>query len=97
MNDHTPRPAPGHVSDDAIELALYRAMAERRISRRQLLEAAARVGPVAAIAPILAACSGASTPQPSVAPPPSAAPTTAASVAPPSATPSAAPTPVPSP
>ena len=94
MNDWITRrsPAPGSVPDD-LELAFLRALAERRISRRQLLETAARLGPVAAIAPILAACGGGATPQPSVAAP-SVAPTTAS--APPSVTPSVEPTPVPS-
>lgn len=41
-----------------LERALVRVMVERRISRRQLLEAMARVGPVVALAPILAACTG---------------------------------------
>lgn len=41
-----------------LERTLARVMAERRLSRRQLLEAIARVGPAAALAPILAACSG---------------------------------------
>ena len=41
-----------------LERTLARVMTERRISRRQLLEAAARIGPVAALAPILAACAG---------------------------------------
>ena len=85
--------APGSVPDD-LELAFLRALAERRISRRQLLETAARLGHVAAIAPILAACGGGATPQPSVAAP-SVAPTTAS--VPPSVTPSVEPTPVPSP
>ena len=50
MNDWITRrsPAPGSVPDD-LELAFLRALAERRISRRQLLETAARLGPVAAV------------------------------------------------
>jgi spermidine/putrescine transport system substrate-binding protein len=77
--------------DDELEFVFYRALAARRISRRRLLETAARVGPLAALAPILAACSAAATPQPS-----SAAPGGGAS---PSAEPSASlePTPVPTP
>jgi spermidine/putrescine transport system substrate-binding protein len=101
MNEpYAPRATAGPASDDAIELALYRAMTIRRISRRQLLEAAARVGPVAALAPILAACSSAATPQPSVAPPASVPPppsAPASAIAASLAPPSAAPTPVPSP
>jgi spermidine/putrescine transport system substrate-binding protein len=84
----------GPGSDADLELTFYRALAARRISRRQLLETAARVGPLAALGPILAACSTAATQQPSVAPP-SIAPTTApVSAGPPTPTP--APTPVPS-
>ena len=70
-------------------------MADRRMSRRQLLEAIATVGPAAALAPLLAACAGASTtPSPSAASP-SAAPSVAGASASPSA--SLEPTPVPSP
>jgi spermidine/putrescine transport system substrate-binding protein len=95
MTDPFARPGTQHPVDD-LELAFHRALAERRISRRQLLEAAARVGPVAALAPILAACGAAATPQPSA--PPSVAPPASApgSVAP-VPSPSAAPTPIPSP
>ena len=98
MNDRFARSGvPGPGPDPDLELTFHRALAARRITRRQLLEAAARVGPLAALAPILAACSASATPQPSVAPasvapPPSTAP---ASAAPP--TPSPSPTPVPSP
>jgi spermidine/putrescine transport system substrate-binding protein len=77
-----------------LELTFYRALAERRLTRRQLLDTAARVGPLAALAPILAACGAGATPQPSA----------PASVAPPSTGPgspspvaSQEPTPVPSP
>jgi spermidine/putrescine transport system substrate-binding protein len=97
MNDRFARPdASGPSPDTDLELTFYRALAARRISRRQLLETAARVGPLAALAPILAACSAATTPQPSVAPP-SVGPTP--SIAPASAAPTAtpAPTPVPTP
>jgi spermidine/putrescine transport system substrate-binding protein len=41
-----------------LEKALVRYMVERRITRRQLLEQIARVGPVVALAPIIAACTG---------------------------------------
>jgi spermidine/putrescine transport system substrate-binding protein len=71
-------------------------MAERRLSRRELLEAIARLGPAAALGPILAACASpaasGSPPAVASAAPPSAASTTAAS---PSPTPE--PTPLPSP
>ncbi len=84
--------------DANLELAYLRAIAERRISRRRLLETAARIGPLAALAPILVACGASATPRPStsaaVAPPASSAGSGSAQ---PSPSPSAAPTPVPSP
>lgn len=93
MNDRPAHREPASPSPD-LELAFYRALAERRLSRRQLLDTAARIGPLAALAPILAACGAAATPKPSG----------AASVAPPSTGPgasqplaSAEPTPLPSP
>jgi spermidine/putrescine transport system substrate-binding protein len=73
-----------------LERALVRVMAERRLSRRQLLEAMARLGPVAALAPIVAACSGGAVLQATA----TNAPTGPASAAPAaSAEASAAPTP----
>ena len=84
------------AATDDFELALFRALAERRITRRELLETVARVGPLAALAPILAACGASATPPPS-APPSVAAPPSAPGSVAPVATPSAAPTPVPSP
>ena len=98
MNDFDPRLGPVRraAPPDDLELRYLRAIAERRITRRQLLETAAKVGPLAALAPILAACGAAASPQPSVGPtvaPPASNP---ASV-PPDASPSAAPTPIPSP
>ena len=95
MTDPFARPGTPRPVDD-LELAFHRALAERRITRRQLLETAARVGPVAALAPILAACGAAATPQPSAPPSVAPPPSTPASVAP-VPSPSAAPTPVPSP
>ena len=90
MND----PHDGSSIDLERELARY--MAERRISRRMLLEAIAKVGTVAALAPVVAACTGsAASAVPSLAPsaaPPSTAPTASAA---PTATPE--PTPVPTP
>lgn len=95
MSDRTSRPSVS-AFDDELELTFYRALAARRISRRQLLETAAKAGPLAALAPILAACGAAATPQPS--PSPSAA---ASIPVAPSASPepsvSLEPTPVPSP
>src|SRR5262245_7611786 len=63
-----------------IERELVRVMAERRITRRQLLEAIAAVGATAALAPIVAACTtgAAGSPSASAA---AATPTTAASQA----------------
>jgi len=93
MIDRTTRPQAA-VDPDDLELRFYRALAERRISRRQLLEVAAKAGPVAALAPILVACGASATPQPSV-----AAPSVAPSVggASPSAEASAPATPSPTP
>jgi spermidine/putrescine-binding protein len=76
-----------------LERELVRYMAERRISRRVLLDRVAKVGAFAALAPVIAACSGSQA---------TAAPTTAATSAPGTAAPSEAgatpePTPVPSP
>lgn len=69
-----------------LEKALIRYMLERRVSRRDLLERIAKVGPVVALAPVVAACTGAASPSPS-----SAAPTAAGSEPPaPSDAPSAA-------
>ena len=76
-----------------LEQALVRYMVEHRLSRRDLLERIARVGAAAALAPIIAACTGGgASPSPSVAAAPS-------SGAPPSTGPSAtpAPTPIPEP
>ena len=79
-----------------LDRALIQALVDRRVSRRELLEAVARIGPAAALAPILAACAAqtTTTPAPSVAASPSAPPSTG-----PAASPSASaePTPVPTP
>jgi spermidine/putrescine transport system substrate-binding protein len=96
MNDRFARPAASTATPDDLELTFYRALAARRISRRQLLETAARVGPLAALAPILAACGASATPQPSV-PASVAPPSTGPGSVPPVASASAAPTPLPSP
>src|SRR3954452_6269830 len=81
-----------------LERELTRYIAERRMSRRYLLDRVAKLGAVAALTPVIAAC----TSSPATAPPSSAAPTapasasaSAAAVA--SASASAEPTPVPSP
>ncbi|HEY7522440.1 MAG TPA: extracellular solute-binding protein [Candidatus Limnocylindrales bacterium] len=87
MNDRHPHDG----SSIDLEKALVRYMVERRISRRQLLEAIARVGPAAALAPVIAACT--SSPPAATSAPPSATP--GGSVASPSG--SAEPTPQPSP
>jgi spermidine/putrescine transport system substrate-binding protein len=51
-----------------LEEALIRYMVVNKVSRRQLLEAVAKVGPVAALTPVLAACAAAASPSPSLAP-----------------------------
>ncbi len=77
-----------------LERALVRYMVEQRISRRDLLERISKFGAAAALAPVIAACTGGGA---------SSAPSAAASVgatAPPASSgtePSAAPTPVPEP
>lgn len=73
-----------------LERELVRYMAERRISRRMLLEQVAKVGGIAALAPIVAACTGSGA---------SLVPSRTPSAAPPSTGPtaSAEPTPVPTP
>ena len=81
-----------------LEKQLIRYMAERRITRRQLLERISAVGAAAALAPIIAACQAAVTPSPS--PSPTTAPASASPGAPaasPSPTETAPPTPVPTP
>ena len=84
-----------------LEKELTRYMLERRVSRRQLLEAVARYGPVVALAPVIAACTTGSISgqgSPSAGPAsvaPSTAATAAASAA--AATASPEPTPVPTP
>lgn len=75
-----------------IEQALIRYMVEQRLTRRDLLERIGRMGAAAALAPVIAACTGTGAPtSPSAAPSPSQA----AATAEPTATP--APTPVPTP
>ncbi|MDQ6794142.1 MAG: spermidine/putrescine ABC transporter substrate-binding protein [Chloroflexota bacterium] len=76
------------------EPALAHYLAERRISRRDLLEHVVRVGAAAALAPIVAACASGS--GPSAAPPSaSAAPATQEPAASPTATPEPTPAPTP--
>ncbi len=63
-----------------LEKALARYLAERRMSRRQLLDRIAKVGSAAALAPVIAACTQTGTsPSPTASatgtPPPSSAPT----------------------
>ena len=67
-----------------LEKALVRYMVERRVSRRQVLEAVAKLGPAVALAPVIAACTSAgvspsAAASASAAAPGSAAPTTNAS------------------
>ncbi|MFL5928060.1 MAG: PotD/PotF family extracellular solute-binding protein, partial [Gaiellaceae bacterium] len=84
---HDPAPAD-------IERALERYLVEQRMTRRDLLERIAKVGAGVALAPIVAACSGAAV---ASAPPSPSAPASVAPVATTPASPSAAPTPVPTP
>jgi spermidine/putrescine transport system substrate-binding protein len=72
-----------------LERALVRYLAERRMTRRQILERMAALGTTAALAPIVAACTGGGGTSPSTA---AATPTSA-----PSAEPSATPAPTPKP
>jgi spermidine/putrescine transport system substrate-binding protein len=74
-----------------IEKALVRYMIEQRVTRRELLERIGQVGAFAALAPVIAACTG------GVSASPSAAPSTAPSTEPSVAGASPSPTPVPSP
>ena len=75
-----------------LERELVRYMAERKVTRRELLMRIGAVGATAALAPVIAACTGSGA---SISPSPSeAAATTAPSAGP---TPTPAPTPVPSP
>jgi spermidine/putrescine transport system substrate-binding protein len=81
-----------------LERQLVRYMAERRITRRQLLERIAAVGAAAALAPVIAACTSNGTPVPSSAAPATPGPTVAgASPSQAVATDTAPPTPVPTP
>ena len=66
-----------------LEERLIRYMVERRVSRRQLLERIARLGPAAALAPVIAACTGGAAASPSTGV--TLAPTAAATSAAPSA------------
>jgi len=84
-------------ADIDLERELIRVMAERRITRRQLLERMTMFGAAVALAPIAAACasgSASATPAPAS---PSAVASSAAASATASASPSAEPTPQPTP
>jgi spermidine/putrescine transport system substrate-binding protein len=88
MNERT-----GDPTTD-LERAIVRVLVEQRITRRELLERVAILGPIAALAPILAACAGSGGPASASALVPAAS---ASPTAPPVASASAEPTPVPSP
>lgn len=75
-----------------LEKALFRYMVEQRISRREVLERIAKVGSVAALAPIVAACTGGGGGSPAA----SSGASTPASAAPGASATAAAATPVPS-
>jgi spermidine/putrescine-binding protein len=85
MNEPTAR------LDQDLERRLRLALAERRITRRHLLKTTARVSPLVALAPILAACGASTTPSASAAS--SVAPSAAGSSDPASVAPTAAPNP----
>ena len=76
-----------------LERELVRYLAERRLSRRYLLDRVAKIGAVAALGPVIAACTGSSAASAS----PAAVRTDGPTAAPSDAPASAAPTPVPSP
>ena len=76
-----------------VEEVLVRYLAERRMTRRQLLELMGTIGVSAALAPIVAACTGAASP--SAAPPSPTAAGTASTAPSASATPSPTPAPTP--
>ena len=78
-----------------LEKALVRYMVERRVTRRQLLEAIAKLGPAVALAPVIAACSAAGVSPSAAASASAAAPGSAAPT--PTAAGSLEPTPAPSP
>src|SRR3954470_17678215 len=81
-----------------LERELPRYLAERRMSRRYLLDRVAKLGAFAALAPVIAACtSSTATAAPSSAAPTAAASASASAAAVASASASAEPTPVPSP
>jgi spermidine/putrescine transport system substrate-binding protein len=80
-----------------LEKELVRYLAQRRVTRRYLLDRIAKVGAAAALGPVIAACTGGSaTPAPASAAAPSATAAASASESA-AASPSAEPTPVPSP
>ncbi len=98
MTDQPHQPRIVSARDHELEMRFYRALAERRISRRQLLETAAKIGPIAALGPVLVACGAGASAEPSPSSGPStAASAPAASAATPEPSVSAEPTPLPSP
>jgi spermidine/putrescine transport system substrate-binding protein len=78
-----------------LEKVLVRYMVERRVTRRQILEAVAKLGPAVALAPVIAACSAAGVSPSAAASASAAAPGSAAPT--PTAAGSLEPTPAPSP
>ena len=69
----------------------------RRLSRRELLNSAVRLGAAAALAPVAAACSAAASPTPAPTPSPTAAPASASPGAMPAPSPTPVRTPLPTP
>ena len=95
-------PGSPRSADQIVEDELNRYLAEHRMTRRELLARVSALGAAVALAPIVAACTGAgATASPSISSPNPAGPASAApseaAVASPSAAPTPSPTPVPSP
>lgn len=80
-----------------LERALVRYVAERRISRRELLDRIGRLGAAAALGPVVAACTAAASPTPSPSAPATTPPATPTGGPSPTPGPTPEPTPVPTP
>jgi len=85
------------VDDARVEQELVRYLAEHRMTRRELLERMTALGAAVALAPVVAACTGAGLASPSPSTAPSAAGPSASAAAAASASPSPEPTPSPTP
>ncbi|HET9615110.1 MAG TPA: spermidine/putrescine ABC transporter substrate-binding protein [Candidatus Limnocylindrales bacterium] len=90
------RPDPAAFAEEE----LFRYLADRRMTRREMLRRVTALGAAVALAPVVAACNAAASAAPSAAPSQAASPSSAAAsvaAASPSAAPTAPPTPAPSP